>query len=263
MWVPAAALDGAGDVLGGGDDALAAAAFDEVDAGFDLRAHGAGREFTRREILARLADGDASRAIADRACPKRMAACSTEVTMISFCAPRSRARRLEARSLSMTPSTPTSRSPCQATGIPPPPHAITTTPASDQAAIASSSRIAIGCGEATTRRKRPGSTSRRSQCGPLLPDARDLARGCKTRRWACWGGRNRDRPASTSTCVITVATLRRMPSRRNIRRPGAGSCSPCRPANRRRRYRAAAAARAARLLPRGSGCCRSAGRCRA
>src|ERR1035441_7763838 len=69
-----------------------------------------------------------------------MAARSTLVTMISFCACTPRANRLEARSLSTTPSTPTSRSPSQATGMPPPPQAIATTPACSRQLAAASRR---------------------------------------------------------------------------------------------------------------------------
>src|ERR1035441_3235461 len=95
--------------------------------------------------------------------PNRMAARSTLVTMISFCACTPRANRPEARSLSTTPSTPTNRSPSQATAMPPPPQAITTTPACNRHAIAASSMMRSGWGDAPTRRHRPGSTSPSSQ----------------------------------------------------------------------------------------------------
>src|ERR1035441_759129 len=91
--------------------------------------------------------------------PKRMAARSTLVTMINFCACRWRASRLEARSLSTTPSTPTRRLPSHATGMPPPPQAITTTPAWSRHAMASSSMMRSGWGDATTRRHCPGEIS--------------------------------------------------------------------------------------------------------
>src|ERR1035437_9696843 len=95
--------------------------------------------------------------------PKRMAARSTLVTMINFCACRSRASRLDARSLSTTTSTPTNRSPSHATDIPPPPPAIPTTPPCRRHAIASFSMMRSGWGDATTRRHRPGSISPNSQ----------------------------------------------------------------------------------------------------
>src|SRR5215471_6272422 len=78
---------------------------------------------------------------------------STAVTSTSACTPSSRATRLAARSLSMTASMPTARSPEMSTGLPPPPHAITRQPASTRARIAAISTMPVGSGEGTTRRK--------------------------------------------------------------------------------------------------------------
>src|SRR5215831_9916428 len=78
---------------------------------------------------------------------------STAVTSTSACAPSSRATRLAARSLSMTASMPTARSPEMSTGMPPPPQAITRQPASTRARMAPISTMLVGSGEGTTRRK--------------------------------------------------------------------------------------------------------------
>ena len=53
----------------------------------------------------------------------------------------------------MTASTPRSPSASRTTGIPPPPLAMTTNPASTRARTAGASRIARGSGDATSRRQ--------------------------------------------------------------------------------------------------------------
>ena len=81
--------------------------------------------------------------------------------MHSRSAPTARASSAEAKSLSMTASTPSRRpSGRSTTGIPPPPAATTRKPASTSVWIASCSTIRTGCGEATSRRQpRPESSA--------------------------------------------------------------------------------------------------------
>ncbi len=81
--------------------------------------------------------------------------------MTSVCAPIMLASRAEARSLSMTASTPASDpSSRRTTGMPPPPTATAITSRSSSARIASHSTTSRGCGLGTTRRQpRPESST--------------------------------------------------------------------------------------------------------
>ena len=86
--------------------------------------------------------------------PKRSTACGTSVAMTSTSTVIDRASRAAPRSLSMTASTPVSvPSSRRTTGMPPPPLAITTKPASTRACTAGASTTSSGSGEATTRRQ--------------------------------------------------------------------------------------------------------------
>src|ERR1039457_3210861 len=109
--------------------------------------------------------------------PKSSATFSTAVEMMNRPAPSSTASRADARSLSMTAATPC-RLPASsaATGIPPPPTAMITVPASSSRLMARSSTMRSGWGEATTRRQpRPASSMmsqpsarRRSACSASM-----------------------------------------------------------------------------------------------
>ena len=111
----------------------------------------------------------------------------------------------------MTASMPRSEpSASRTTGIPPPPLAITTNPASTRACTAGASRISSGSGEATTRRQ-PFSP-RSSQVSP-----------CSTSSAASSAGRNRPiglvglvKPGSSSetSARVTSAAVRRSTPRR-------------------------------------------------
>ena len=72
-----------------------------------------------------------------------------------------------------------------------------------------------------------------------------------------------DLVSSPTTSIELIAARGQWLPGETTRRQSAGSCSPCRLANRRRRCPAEGGAPCALPLPRGSGCCRSAGRCRA
>ena len=109
----------------------------------------------------------------------------------------------------MTASTPRSEpSASRTTGIPPPPLATTTYPASTSDCTAGASRISSGSGEATTRRQ------------PFSPRSSHFS-PCSTRRIACSAGRNRPiglvgvwKPgssASTSARVTSAAVRRSSP----------------------------------------------------
>jgi hypothetical protein len=79
----------------------------------------------------------------------------TSVRISSTEASTSRARIAAARSLSTTPSTPTSRGPSSITGTPPPPEAITITPSATSRRITGVSTMEYGAGEGTTLRYPP------------------------------------------------------------------------------------------------------------
>src|SRR5581483_2075265 len=91
-------------------------------------------------------------------------------------------------------------------------HAIATIPAFKRHAMASSSMMRMGCGDATTRRHRPGSISCISQCGfsartrPISAEEYDDPIGFV-------GCPISGSDSFTSTCVMTVATPRRIFSR--------------------------------------------------
>src|SRR4030095_3168424 len=91
---------------------------------------------------------------------KSSATFSTPVGSTRMSAAMLRASRLEARSLSMTASTPRSSPPSSSiTGMPPPPQATTTKPWAARFWMTAVSRMACGLGEGTTRRHpRPASS---------------------------------------------------------------------------------------------------------
>ncbi len=142
--------------------------------------------------------------------PQRMTALGTSVAMTSTSAPVVSASRAAPRSLSMTASTPTSEPSGRRTcGMPPPPLATTTKPASISARTAGASRISCGSGEATTRRQ-PFSP-RSSQVSPWPISSLASASG----RWRPIGLVGVVKPSSSaSTSVrVTTAALRRSTDR--------------------------------------------------
>ena len=130
---------------------------------------------------------------------KSMATLSTSVETTKTSASSLVASRPEARSLSITASTPT-RYPfsLRTTGIPPPPQATTTYPPRTRQFICSNSRISRGAGDGTTRRQpppgssamlQPRSTARRravfsSSCGPIgLVGSENVGSSESTNTW--------------------------------------------------------------------------------
>ena len=106
--------------------------------------------------------------------PKSSATCSTPVLIKKRSAPIRLARKLLPKSLSTTAAMPRS-SPLllRVTGMPPPPAAITIHPAATASAMAASSMISTGCGEAITRRHpRPASST---TCHPSASKRRAVA----------------------------------------------------------------------------------------
>ena len=109
---------------------------------------------TRAETAERIVRQYARRAIVG-------AMAAVEMAKMSTC--RREASRAEARSLSMTASTPCSAPLERTTGMPPPPTATTSTPSFTRSRMTSSSTISMGSGEGTTRRYPRAASSTISQ----------------------------------------------------------------------------------------------------
>ena len=105
----------------------------EALGGLDLRAHAAGRELARVDARARVGDASAVDSGRSQRVPKSSATRGTAVSSTSRSEPSAMPSSAEQRSLSITAAKPTSASRA-ATGMPPPPPAITIAPLLEQRA---------------------------------------------------------------------------------------------------------------------------------
>ena len=115
--------------------------------------------------------------------------------------------------MSITAATPW-RSPwaSRTTGMPPPPTATTTNPASRRTRIASISTIRFGSGDGTTRRHPRSASS--TTCHPSSSRRRFASSSVRNEPIGFVGWANAGSSGSTSTWVTTDATSRRMPRTR-------------------------------------------------